>query len=308
MRNHVLAVSLACVLLLAFNPPAHAQAGADSLWAKAVAMCEANASWVPGSMYMHMQEVDKHGEPKDDRGQEVWTRLFLSEDGEVDSELVKALDNGEDITEEEKAKREKEEAEREEERKEAEKEQGEREESGGKDTEKKQAGSEQAEGEEADEEGGDNYEFQVRGYDPFDPGHQEGLRIKATGEEELIYGRRCAVYEFLDERKKENRDHDEEEWKAMGKVWLEVDTGAPCKLEYTTDPLPKRVKKMDTTVFYEFSPPDTLFAKNVSIRASGGFLFIKKYFHMNMTFSDYWRMPREEEEEEEQRGVGEKGE
>ena len=92
MQNHHFVALLALLLLpLAGPATARAQDGPDSLWAKAVSLYEANADRVPGSLYMHMQEVDKHGEPKDDKGQEIWTRLYLNEDGEVDAELVKML-------------------------------------------------------------------------------------------------------------------------------------------------------------------------------------------------------------------------
>ncbi len=240
--------------------PAGAEAGPDSLWVKAVALYEANDDWVPGLIHMHMQEVDKHGQPKDDKGQEVWTRLRLGDDGEVEAEVVKILDDGEDVTEKEKAKEEKKETE-----------QGD------------------------DEEDGEGDGFTMEGYAPFDPEHQEGLDVRATGEEEVVGGRRCAVFEFVDVREREDEDDDDETVTVTGRAWLEVGTGTPFKVEYTTDPLPKRVKKMNTTVFYELDEPGSWRAGSMNVQATGGFLFIKKHFNMDMTFDDYWRMPDGEE-------------
>jgi hypothetical protein len=257
MRNHHLILMLT-LLALAAAAPLRAGPGPDSLWAKAVALYEANANWVPGSVYVHMQEVDKHGEPKDDRGHEVWTRLYLNEEGELEDELVRMLDDGEDVTEEEKAKREEEEAER--------------------------------------EEDDDGDRVTMEGYVPFDPEHQDGITIRPGDEEDVVDGRRYAVYEFEDERENEDEDDDDEEMTVKGKVWLDVETGIPLRMVYTTDPLPKRVKKMVTSVTYEYGGPDSWQAKTMSVKATGGILFIKKHFHMNMTFDDHWRMPEEEDE------------
>jgi hypothetical protein len=257
MRTHRLIALLLPFLLTTVPAPGRAQDGPDSLWAKAVFLYEANDDWVPGSVYMHVQEVDKHGEPKDNKGHEAWTRLFLNDEGEVDSELIKVLDNGEDVTEEEKAKIEEEEAERDE---------------------------DEGEGDEG---------VAIEGYTPFDAEHQGGLKFRATGEPEMVSGRHCVVFEFEDER--ENGD-DGEESTVMGRVWLEADTGVPFKMEYTTDPLPKRVKKMDTTVYYAYDGPEDWYAESMSMQATGGILFIKKHFHMNMTFSEFWRMPEGDEE------------
>ncbi len=102
-----------CVSTLALGWLSTSGAGAptDSLWLKAVALSNANHGLVPGSMRMHMQEVDKHGEPKDEeKYHEVWSTLSLGEDGEVEYVMVKTIENGKDVTEEEQAKQEKEEA------------------------------------------------------------------------------------------------------------------------------------------------------------------------------------------------------
>lgn len=257
MRSHFV-VALLIMLMFAFAGPAAlpASEGPDSLWAKAISLYEANDNWVPGSVYMRMQEVDKHGEPKEDKLQEVWTRVYPGEDGEVEAELVKALDNGEDITEEEKEKREEEERER-----------------------------------DSDDGDGDD-RVTMEGYIPFDPEHQCGMSIVVTGDVEVVEGKRCVVFDFEDERKGDDED-DDDDMVVMGKVWLDAESGAPLKLEYTTDPLPKRVKKMKTTVMYEFTAPDAWQAASMSVQATGGFLFIKKHFHMHMDFSDHWRMPEE---------------
>jgi len=76
-----------------------------------------------------------------------------------------------------------------------------------------------------------------------------------------------------------------------GKAWLEPDTGIPVKIEYTPDPLPKRVKRMVTTVEYKHIYADSLIVRHMFVEVTGGILFIKKHFHMDMTFDEYWRLP-----------------
>jgi hypothetical protein len=132
----------------------------------------------------------------------------------------------------------------------------------------------------------------MEGYSPFDPGQQEGITVKPTGREEVIDGKRCAVFEFEDRRGRDEEDEDDD-MIFTGKAWLETGTGIPVKIEFTSDPLPKRVKKMDTMVMYEYAGPDSLYARSTHVEATGGFLFIKKHFRMDMTFSDYWRLPEE---------------
>ena len=106
-------LTVLCVSILALGGLSTLGAGApaDSIWLKAVALSGKNGDLVPGLMKMHMQEVDKHGEPKnDEKYHEVWTTLSLGEDGEVEYEMIRTIENGKDITDEEKAKGEKEKA------------------------------------------------------------------------------------------------------------------------------------------------------------------------------------------------------
>ena len=251
--GHPRLLTLICLVTLTFGPASilRAEAPTDSLWLKAVAISEKNDDLVPGLMKMHMQEVDKHGEPKDlDKYHEVWSTLSLGEDGEVEYEMIKTVENGEDVTEEEKAKEEREKA-----------------------REKDSDG----------QEGGDAESHEMRGYNPFDPENQDAVSIVALGDGLAVNGKNTAVYEFSE------RTRDDVE--ISGKVWLEVDTGIPVRVEYTPDPLPKRVKHMVTTMEYEHIYPDSLFVRHMFVEVTGGILFIKKHFHMDMTFDDYWRLP-----------------
>lgn len=222
-----------------------AEAPTDSLWLKAVALSEKNQDLVPGTIESYMQQVDKHGKPKnEDKYHQSSVRLSLRDDGEIEYETVKVIKDGEDITEEERDK---------------EKEKSEKDE--------------------------DSESHEMEGYHPFDPDSQGRLSIERQDETELLDGKSMVVYEFTEQ------PEDDEDEKVTGKVWFDVATGVPAKLEYTTDPLPKRVKRMITTLKYNYFPPDSLVVGSVSVEATGGILFIKRHFHVDMTFDEYWRLP-----------------
>jgi hypothetical protein len=259
-ENIKMVLLLAAFFLLAVGAARPASAGADapadSLWKKAVALWGLNSDLVPGLMKMHMQEVDKHGQVKDEeKYHEVWSTLTLGDDGEVEYELVKVIENGEDVTEKERAKLE-------------------QEEDAGKDKDRDQGGE-------------DSESNEMEGYSPFDPEDQTRVSFKAIGAGGIIDGIRTMLYEFSQST--------DEDVAFRGKAWLNAATGAPVKVEYTTDPLPKRVKEMLTTVEYEQAAPDSLVVRKMYVDVTGGILFIKKHFHMDMTFDDHWRLPEDYE-------------
>ena len=245
-------VSVTVIVAAVCSPPVAGQEmPADSLWIKAVALSELNDDLVPGLMKMHMQEMDKHGRPKDeDKYYEYWSRLFLDDSGEMDFETVKVIENGKDKTDEAKAK----------------------------------------ERERDEDEDSDGESRSMERYDPFDPDKQGRLSVARLDTVAAIDGKSAVAYEFS--------EHTDDDKVITGTAWLETATGIPIRVQYVTDPLPKRVKRMVTTMEYEYAGPDSLIVKQTSIEATGGFLFIKKHFQMDMTFGEYWRLPEDYEAEE----------
>jgi hypothetical protein len=246
-----------CTAAVTLCPHSAFSAGqpADSLWQRAVVLSEKNEGLIPGSIRMRMQEVDEEGRPKnDDKYYESWSSLSLGEDGKVEFETVRAIQDGKDITEEQRAREEEAKAD-----------------SGGND------GTHGSESEGMD------------GYDPFDPDKQARVSTNLVGAGDLVDGKNTVLYEFA-----EQGEHGE---RTTGKAWLEVETGAPVRVEYSVDPLPKRVKHMVMTMDYDYMPPDSLTVRSLSIQATGGIWFIKKHFHMDMTFGDYWRPPEQEDQD-----------
>jgi hypothetical protein len=263
MRRHATGrVGTAKKLLLALVPAAWlvallmsaagAKEPADSVWIKAVSLAEQNRDLVPGTIESYMQEVDKHGKPKDeDKYRHTWARLSLNAEGEVEYGSIKVIDDGKDITEEEQAK-------------------------------------ELKRRDEDNED--DSGSFSAKGYSPFRRDAQERMSIERMKETEVVDGRDLVVFKFVEHPE----DEDGEEF--MGTAWFDPASGVPVRMQYSTDPLPKRVKRMITTMEYGYSEPDSLVVKKMTMDVTGGILFIKKHFHMEMNFSDHWRLPEGYEE------------
>ncbi|MFC1800224.1 hypothetical protein ACFL2Z_04880 [Candidatus Eisenbacteria bacterium] len=238
--------------VLGLSIAASADTPTDSLWLRAVSLSEQSKDLVPGTMESYMQEVDKHGKPKnEDKYHHSWGKLCLGEDDEVEYEPVKVIKDGEDITEEEQAR-------------------------------------EREKREKEDEE--DSESFTSEGYTPFRKGAQDRMSIERLDENDVVDGRDLIAYKFVE------LPDDEDDEEVMGTAWFDPATGVPVKMEYTTAPLPKRVKRMITTMEYTYAAPDTLIVKRMIMDATGGILFIKKHFHVEMTFDEYWRLPEGYEE------------
>lgn len=124
-------------------------------------------------------------------------------------------------------------------------------------------------------------EITMSGGSPFNPEVQERITLKRTDRIEEIEGRRCIVYEFT---------HEIEEGRTLkGTTWLEEETGIPLKRQFSPNPLPKHVKRMQHTVNYAITPEGAWRAKGMQIEVTGGILFIKKRFRITVKFSDWWK-------------------
>jgi hypothetical protein len=134
-----------------------------------------------------------------------------------------------------------------------------------------------------DDEGENSRSHEMESYVPFESENQDKISVKGVGPGEVINGSRTALYEFTEPT--------EDDVVISGRAWLEAESGAPVKIEYTPDPLPKRVKRMVTTMEFDHIAPDSLVVSKMLVDVTGGILFIKKHFHMSMTFDAYWRLP-----------------
>lgn len=76
----------------------------DELWAKAVLLASQNQVLFPENIYMKSKVLNSKGEER--YSEESWEQLVETEDGSLEPELIKKLENGKDVTELEKGKKE----------------------------------------------------------------------------------------------------------------------------------------------------------------------------------------------------------
>ena len=117
---------------------------------------------------------------------------------------------------------------------------------------------------------------------PFHPDNQSAISVKSLDESKNIAGKSCAAFSYslpLDEGAKE------------GTVWIDVGTGAPVRHEFTTTPLPPKMKEMKNIVKFTYTPDKKLYISQMMFEGVGGVLFIKKSFRGTMDFADYWENP-----------------
>ena len=209
------------------------------LWNRAVSLVDRNSDWTPGFMKMETRELTVKGELKNAFTMQY--RLYSGEDGDVQSDLISFVQNGEDITEERR-----------------------------------------------DSSGNENSErspMAAFSETPFHPDAQDDVVFEWTGSRELIDGRNCLGFTF----EFRNTEGD----LITGTTWLDEQSGAPLKLVYHPDKLPRFVETMDSTIYYTLTENEDWYAEKVVVQGAGGFLFIRRKFTMEMEFSDYWRVNAE---------------
>lgn len=114
---------------------------------------------------------------------------------------------------------------------------------------------------------------------PLEPSRQDSVRVTPLGESKTIDGKACVGYRFeLDQRGG---------GVLRGELWIDKVTAAPLLMTSTPDPLPKRVKRLNTTVRYGQGPDGLPVVTEIVTEGEAGFLFIKKRFRSVLSFSDY---------------------
>jgi hypothetical protein len=130
---------------------------------------------------------------------------------------------------------------------------------------------------------------------PFNPERQKNVTFHASAEKQMLFGHFCQRFDFTYLTEIVSKGEPEKlTWSGM--TWLDENSGLPLKLEFSLEPLPKRIRSLWTIYLYEISEPDNWILKKITISGQGGFLFIKKRFRSTTTFSDYRRPPQRGDE------------
>jgi hypothetical protein len=272
------AAANAAAFATADTTSAAALAGKPALWAQAVHVFELNKDFVPGKMSQKVLELDDKGAVKSTTDADI--SLSLDPAGKIKTDIVKATKDGKDVTADERKKA----AERE---KKAAKEEA-------KQAEAKKAAAKKDSKKDAEAKDDEESHSISLGDGPFDPKIQKDVRLKETPARETIEGHACVCYEYsyLDKPKKPSK---EKPATIKGKAWLDEATGSPVRVEFTSDPLPKHVQSMSTSIVYG-PEADKWIVTSMSFQARASFLVIKKNIRGDMVFSNYWKYVEPKEE------------
>ncbi len=121
--------------------------------------------------------------------------------------------------------------------------------------------------------------FSFTGKDePFHPENKDKLNLTPRTGTHVINGQTCRIYDFTLPLKENTKS---------GTIWLDATTGAPVRQKFTTDPLPPKMKEMETVTEYDYAG-GALTVSKVEFEGVAGLLIIKKKVRGVMTFEDYW--------------------
>lgn len=228
--------------------------GPPDLWRRAVAVYEANKHLLPGKVLAAFALVDGKGKPK--RTSERELRYFLDSRGKVQVQLVRALDNGRDVT-----------AKARDELRQDEERQGAR-------------------------PGGENRARFSLSDVPFAAEKQGQLEVVARAETASLFGMTCRRFDFsLNLPAAAPGGAKGRSLVLRGMAWIDEAGGAPVKFEFAPDPLPSKVKRLWTVFTYGPAAGGGWLLKEITSEGMGGFLFIKKSFRSRIELGDYFPAP-----------------
>ena len=258
---------IAIILLAGAAGALHAQSaeasspdnpGKPELWNRAVSTFAGNRLLAPGHVKASFSLLDGKGEAKQSNENEI--RYFLDNQGRIQSELVRALENGQDVTVKARAEA---------------------------DLRKKNPDKKQ--------KNEQSMTFKLSDV-PFDPAKQDLVNVKPISEKTDLYGYSCRRFDFsLRLAGSATMDGKKNSVTLRGMAWIDENNGCPVKLEYATDPLPAKVKSLWTVYTYGPGPHGEWLLKEIAVEGVGGFLFIKKKFRTHVDLSDYFPFQEEKQ-------------
>jgi hypothetical protein len=248
-RARFQAIGVAVFSVLFALAPGTAWATQDALWERAIGVYEENADWHPRLITVRTEEYDGRGNL---RHEEVTvTRQYLTDEGELESELVSVIRDGQDITEER------------------------REDPNAGRTFGPPAGSE------------DQAESSSKGFAPvyrsvFSPTQQPYVEYTRNGGTRRINGRRAVAYSFIHEPNSEAR--------AEGTVWIDAETAEPLLLESSLDPPMIFVHEFRYSHRFS-AEGEQWRLRTMRFDVEAGLLMFQRDFDITMDFSDYFYAP-----------------
>ncbi|MBU4405379.1 MAG: hypothetical protein L6428_03845 [Candidatus Aminicenantes bacterium] len=223
------------------------------LWQKALDIFRKNSDFYPGKITILSEILNRHDRP--DSVTQLFFSIYMDTRGQLFTEMTRALKNGKDISDEMKKKVEI------------------------RDLKEDKVLPKK-----------DSLTVSLSD-SPFNPERQKNVSFHASAEKQMLFGHFCRRFDFTYQTEIVRKGEPEKlTWSGM--AWLDENSGLPLKLEFSLEPLPKRIHSLWTIYLYEITPPDNWVLKKITISGQGGFLFIKKRFRSTTNFSDYRRQPQ----------------
>jgi hypothetical protein len=236
---------------------AAAAANPAGLWQKALEIAKKNSDWYPAKISILSEVLDRHDQPYSVT--ELFFSISLDAAGKMLTHLDRAAKNGKDISEEMR-----------------------------KNLDIHNPNDEPA--------GGGKNSLTISLSDsPFNNERQKFVSYQDSGERQMLFGHTCSRYDFSYQTEIIRKGKREKlTWTGM--AWLEEQSGAPVKLEFSITPLPKRIRSLWTIYLFDLSHSGVWVLKEIRISGQGGFLFIKKSFRSHTRFSQYQLQPKGEDQ------------
>ncbi|MFW5685742.1 MAG: hypothetical protein ACOC0O_03725 [Spirochaetota bacterium] len=237
------------VLTVAIALSVLSTAAASPLWDGAVELWGRYDDLVPGYMQILFVQYNGGGDLVSTDESEI--RIFVDETGEIQSHIVFARKDGEDVTAERR--------------------------------EDPSGGAPPFGGGPPDDEDDDGGGFAGLQRSPFDPAEQANLAYTDTGRVEWVDGRRTRRFEFEHQTARNSRN--------VGTAWLAVSDGEPVRVELTIDPLPAFVNEFAMVQGFTRDDDDRLIVDELEFSGRAGFLFFTRVIESRLVFSEYFPSP-----------------
>ncbi|MFW6291648.1 MAG: hypothetical protein ACOC7V_04900 [Spirochaetota bacterium] len=221
---------------------------ATPLWERAVELYGSYDDLVPGRMEIRFDQYN--GRDKLVTTEESVIDIWVDEDGQVQSRIVRATKDGDDVTEERR--------------------------------ENPRSGAPPFGGGPGDEEEEDDGgAFSGLERSPFDPLEQTNVRIVDVGPTAIVDGVAAQPFEYEHETGPDSI--------TRGTAWLSVGTGEPIRLHATIEPLPSFVRDFALRQHFDRDREGRLVVRELEFDGVGRILFLERRIESRLIFSDYFR-------------------
>lgn len=221
--------------------------GADTLWDRAVTAYGEHEGLVPGRMLIEFDQYN--GRDKLVTSDESVVEIWVDVSGEIQSRVVYATRNGEDVTAERR--------------------------------DDPQSGAPPFGGGPGTDDDGDGGAFSGLQLSPFAPAEQLNVDVGPAGATEYLGSVLARRYPFTHRTGDDSAN--------VGTAWLDVETGDPVRLELTIEPLPGIVDEFIMVQHFERDPEGRLVVRELEFDGAGHVLFLRRRIESRLIFSEYFR-------------------